>query len=262
MQKLLTPHGALLASFSLVSAFCAYRLLASVRAAPPARAAPPPRLPHEALLSLLRELRAVAEAEGRAAAAALDLARAEGGDPASLEALRSHARARVQAALGSAQASAFSARGLSEKDAERALEYFTAGSGRSDAIVAAARDIKAAAGEWLLSQARMLELFRAFFEERARALQEAAQRAVQEGRSREEAPAVLRDAQAQSLAAGKALLLEESGVTFDRLREIAESPAYAQVRPFSPPLAAHTMRIMFVPFSCPPPHHHPALPYP
>jgi hypothetical protein len=201
---------------------------------------------HDELLSLLTEVRGAVEAECRAVSAALSLAAAGPADAARAGALREHARARVQAALEAAQAAALSARGVSAAQAERALAHWE-GAGRSSDVAAVARDIRVAAGEWMLTQQRVLGLLEGFFRARADALVEAAQRHAEErggggggggGGGARFSGFDLEAAAVGAMEAGKAFLVAQGGLSLDRLQAVLESPAYAKVRRHRAPLAA------------------------
>jgi hypothetical protein len=235
-----TSHAVVFSAFSCMAAWSLYHLWSTSRAAaagaPPssssaAAAAPPAAPDHGALLALLAEVRLRVEAECLAVSTALSLAVAETSDPPRAAALREHARARVQAALAAAQAAALAARGLSEAQAERALAYWE-GPGRSAEVAAAAAGVRAAAGEWVLSQARVLRLLEGFFEARAEALVEAARAHAEahgggaEGARRFQGFDLSGEVE-RAQEAGAAFLVERGGVSLERLQALLQSaPAY------------------------------------
>jgi hypothetical protein len=240
----MASHAAIFTVSLSLGVYTLYHLFSSSRAprAAASAAASAPPVAHDEFLSLLTEVRGAVEAECRAVSAALSLAAAGPADAARAGALREHARARVQAALEAAQAAALSARGVSAAQAERALAHWE-GAGRSSDVAAVARDIRVAAGEWMLTQQRVLGLLEGFFRARADALVEAAQRHAEErggggGGGARFSGFDLEAAAVGAMEAGKAFLVAQGGLSLDRLQAVLESPAYAKVRRHRAPLPA------------------------
>ena len=257
-----TTHAVLTLAFSATCAYSLYSIWSSTFGTPPASAAPgtcPPPMDHDELLALLQDVRGRVEGECRGVAAALSLAAAEA--PDTVVVLREHARARVQAALSAAGAAALAARGVGEARAERALAYWE-GPGRSSEAAAVARDIRTAAGEWVLSQRRAVRLFEGFFEARTEALLEAAQRHAEAraGAGGSGAHRLrgfdLKAADAAAVEAGKAFVAAQGGLTLEKLQAAVQGPAFAKV---GGPL--HT-QAHAVPGALTPPPPSPPLPLP
>jgi hypothetical protein len=202
-------------AFSSVCLYSLYQLWSSARSSAAPLSA---EVPHDDLLDILTHVRAAAEAECAAVAEALALAEGSAADEAGARALREHARARVQAALAAAEAEALAPRRVGAAAAARALAYWE-GPGRSAKIADVARDIRVAAGAWLLSQQRALGLYDGFLEARTQALSAAA---VLHGESRGSSARRLRDfdlhaASARAESAGALFLVAQGGVTLDQL---------------------------------------------